>query len=177
MPKWPDTNISFGSKFEIPASGIKVLIYDTILYTYYTAITMIKLRWGLHSRTTPHTSLLRASYEVSFVNYTRKKWPCRFASYHNPPKQSCTLIPTLVCWFASCFHPPIQSNSPTPTLLASCSHSPTQSYIATPALVFFRLGFFNTVLHYESDIGLIHDDVIKWKQFLRYWPFVGGIHR
>ena len=25
--------------------------------------------------------------------------------------------------------------------------------------------------------GLIHDDVIKWKHFLRYWPFVRGIHR
>ena len=23
---------------------------------------------------------------------------------------------------------------------------------------------------------LIHDDVIKWKHFPRYWPFVGGIH-
>ena len=23
----------------------------------------------------------------------------------------------------------------------------------------------------------IHDDVIKWKHFLRYWPFVRGIHR
>ena len=23
----------------------------------------------------------------------------------------------------------------------------------------------------------IHDDVIKWKQFSRYWPFVQGIHR
>ena len=22
-----------------------------------------------------------------------------------------------------------------------------------------------------------HDDVMKWKHFLRYWPFVGGIHR
>ena len=22
-----------------------------------------------------------------------------------------------------------------------------------------------------------HDDVIKWKYFLRYWPFVRGIHR
>ena len=22
-----------------------------------------------------------------------------------------------------------------------------------------------------------HDDVIKWKHFLRYWPFVWGIHR
>ena len=24
---------------------------------------------------------------------------------------------------------------------------------------------------------LIHDDVIKWKHFLRYWPFVRGMHR
>ena len=24
---------------------------------------------------------------------------------------------------------------------------------------------------------LAHDDVIKWKHFLRYWPFVRGIHR
>ena len=23
----------------------------------------------------------------------------------------------------------------------------------------------------------VHDDVIKWRQFLRYWPFVWGIHR
>ena len=27
------------------------------------------------------------------------------------------------------------------------------------------------------DITLLHDDVIKWKHFPRYWPFVGGIHR
>ena len=25
--------------------------------------------------------------------------------------------------------------------------------------------------------GHIHDDVIKWKHFPRYWPFVRGIHR
>ena len=25
--------------------------------------------------------------------------------------------------------------------------------------------------------GMIHDDVIKWKHFPRYWPFVRGIHR
>ena len=24
---------------------------------------------------------------------------------------------------------------------------------------------------------IYHDDVIKWKHFLRYWPFVWGIHR
>ena len=25
--------------------------------------------------------------------------------------------------------------------------------------------------------GNVHDDVIKWKHFLRHWPFVRGIHR
>ena len=32
----------------------------------------------------------------------------------------------------------------------------------------------NMLLH---DVGIPHDDVIKWKHFLRYWPFVQGIHR
>ena len=31
---------------------------------------------------------------------------------------------------------------------------------------------------YHSDwLYLSHDDVIKWKHFPRYWPFVRGIHR
>ena len=29
----------------------------------------------------------------------------------------------------------------------------------------------------EFEIYLCHDDVIKWKHFSRYWPFVMGIHR
>ena len=28
-----------------------------------------------------------------------------------------------------------------------------------------------------SHVSPIHDDVIKWKHFPRYWPFVRGIHR
>ena len=28
-----------------------------------------------------------------------------------------------------------------------------------------------------NDIRFRHDDVIKWKHFPRYWPFVRGIHR
>ena len=27
------------------------------------------------------------------------------------------------------------------------------------------------------DANFVHDDVIKWKHFRRYWPFVRGIHR
>ena len=32
------------------------------------------------------------------------------------------------------------------------------------------------VRRYGTCIGM-HDDVIKWKHFARYWPFVRGIHR
>ena len=30
---------------------------------------------------------------------------------------------------------------------------------------------------YDSEDHWTHDDVIKWKLFPRYWPFVRGIHR
>ena len=34
------------------------------------------------------------------------------------------------------------------------------------------------VSHFSSGTnGVTHDDVIKWTHFLRYWPFVRGIHR
>ena len=32
-------------------------------------------------------------------------------------------------------------------------------------------------LRYMSVLANWHDDVIKWKHFPRYWPFVRGIHR
>ena len=35
----------------------------------------------------------------------------------------------------------------------------------------------NAVLWGMSSYELKHDDVIKWKHFPRYWPFVDGIHR
>ena len=30
---------------------------------------------------------------------------------------------------------------------------------------------------HTCSLGCFHDDVIKWKHFPRYWPFVRGIHR
>ena len=33
------------------------------------------------------------------------------------------------------------------------------------------------VLEISSRFSFTHDDVMKWKRFLRYWPFVRGIHR
>ena len=41
--------------------------------------------------------------------------------------------------------------------------------------VYLRLGDYQ---HENGRLGLwFHDDVIKWKHFPRYWPFVRGIHR
>ena len=31
--------------------------------------------------------------------------------------------------------------------------------------------------HYSEKVKYMHDDVIKWKHFPRYWPFVRRIHR
>ena len=33
------------------------------------------------------------------------------------------------------------------------------------------------LVHEFHELSSIHDDVIKWKNFPRYWPFVRGIHR
>ena len=42
----------------------------------------------------------------------------------------------------------------------------------------FVVLWFSLILHWWQDgLRLTHDDVIKWKHFLRYWPFVRGIHQ
>ena len=35
----------------------------------------------------------------------------------------------------------------------------------------------HVIRHAFHENPVIHDDVIKWKHFPRYWPFVRGIHR
>ena len=42
-----------------------------------------------------------------------------------------------------------------------------------PGVIFFLIRFMGTM----NKKIIHHDDVIKWKHFLRYWPFVRGIHR
>ena len=39
-------------------------------------------------------------------------------------------------------------------------------------LIFSKIGTADT-----HNSLMVHDDVIKWKHFLRYWPFVQGIHQ
>ena len=38
-------------------------------------------------------------------------------------------------------------------------------------------GFIISIYPYAPGLFRYHDDVIKWKHFPRYWPFVRGIHR
>ena len=38
-------------------------------------------------------------------------------------------------------------------------------------------GFVNFTMAHAEAMTWKHDDVIKWKHFPRYWPFVLGIHR
>ena len=38
-------------------------------------------------------------------------------------------------------------------------------------------GKWNRIPKHACDSILMHDDVIKWRHFPRYWPFVRGIHR
>ena len=35
----------------------------------------------------------------------------------------------------------------------------------------------DTIRHIMCDTSIYHDNVIKWKHFTRYWPFVRRIHR
>ena len=37
--------------------------------------------------------------------------------------------------------------------------------------------YLNWISSISSVIMIVHDDVIKWNHFPRYWPFVRGIHR
>ena len=69
---------------------------------------------------------------------------------------------------------------------ATCTHS-THCGLYVPQTIrqhCFRNGITWTnvnqdALHeqYICFLALPHDDVIKWKHFPRYWPFVRGIHR
>ena len=46
-----------------------------------------------------------------------------------------------------------------------------------PQVCFNPMVLMATWLRPEITSGSSHDDVIKWKHFLHYWPFVRGIHR
>ena len=58
------------------------------------------------------------------------------------------------------------------------THSHTAQHLTTGLMP--TLGGWNWIHTHPSQTNIVvtlHDDVIKWKHFPRYWPFVRGIHR
>ena len=54
------------------------------------------------------------------------------------------------------------------------SDTVSRAHCVLRAAVYFILNLFTKLLSLSTPR---HDDVIKWKHFPRYWPFVWGIHR
>ena len=50
-------------------------------------------------------------------------------------------------------------------------------FLSIKGLLCRYLGCFCLMAIAADNDDVAHDDVIKWKHFPRYWPFVGGIHR
>ena len=88
--------------------------------------------------------------------------------------------------FKKTMHPVTYTSKPLALVLASLTlHGalPPYHYKASHAVptycATFTQGFdgFLLVLLGLTFMSAVHDDVITWKHFPRYWPFVGGIHR
>ena len=63
-------------------------------------------------------------------------------------------------------------NSGNPFNLIGSVHSFVTTFISSSFLSSVHVLLSHSSMYHE-----IHDFVIKWKLFLRYWPFVRGIHR
>ena len=59
-------------------------------------------------------------------------------------------------------------------MLCICKYTPI---IWACMYIYITYLYIDTVRDVCTWIMLCHDDVIKWKYFPRYWPFVRGIHR
>ena len=73
-------------------------------------------------------------------------------------------------WTASIILLELGTIAETNHFLSKCSLSISSVWLLT---FLPDLAEYLTTLHFFQ----IHDGVIKWKQFLCYWPFVEGIHR
>ena len=58
-------------------------------------------------------------------------------------------------------------------------NSTATAYSSEIQLMQFRPARSSGALYGSTDMAKLsqHDDVIKWKHFSRYWPFLRGIHR
>ena len=79
---------------------------------------------------------------------------------------------------------PSNSNGPYNDFILGTSNSPNHRASKRIEMTMDELKIWNAQMTedqvwelYLSHIWDFHDDVIKWKHFPRYWPFVRGIHR
>ena len=166
--------------------------YDTACSTM---ITLIKFMTDLHSRTTPHTSASRASYGVSLVSCTKKN--ARDASRAHCTvlienrRDDCRLNAVIVIsqpddaeilhcrrTCLSYIHDTWKKNDRwlPGDLKKQLIGNHNIDLVITVYYVLKHQGY-PLGLYTLSQMSLWHDDVIKWKHFPRYWPFVRGIHR
>ena len=107
-------------------------------------------------------------------------------------KLTVVMMPTLSCHFVdtggpTCCHNDrlwchkCRKSGIITTLIVQCWYA--QTYTANyiwHVYSYYEVGkrVFKTLGHCSAnDCFAEHDDVIKWKHFPRYWPFVWGIHR
>ena len=61
--------------------------------------------------------------------------------------------------------------------MASLGHSELAWLGADESWMDVNVNTGSECIHWRIPKRRIHDDVIKWKHFPRYWPFVRGLHR
>ena len=110
------------------------------------------------------------SWITSYMHYTS---PCiihshisTFAPFHPTLHNGCNYLSMLgLKWNHVSKRGPRGAINNTPTLAEIMEwHRAGDEPLSEPMMV-------------DSWLKHIHDDVIKWKHFPRYWPFVRGIHR
>ena len=77
-------------------------------------------------------------------------------------------------WVASGINTLIARNHT--TNLCNTFHKRTGTFLKPNKVCLSQL-LYQLSSHNPFTITMYHDDVIKWKHFPRYWPFVRGIHR
>ena len=112
------------------------------------------------------------SLRLSFSDLTRMR------GYHNSSPSNShqgTYVPRVDTRIHSRTRPPWRSRLRTPgKVLSGSEGSGTQGGTRTGT---HRDGNPSRARAHTGEGGNIHNDVIKWKHFPRYWPFVPGIHR
>ena len=71
-------------------------------------------------------------------------------------------------------HPDMETLSTSLDEYEETNGNPNKGLVMQKAFDVVKL---NNLWNRQSIFRWFHDDVIKWKQFPRYWPFVWGIHR